>query len=101
MWPWGAYLGDEGVASGVRMKVSSWQRHSPNAMPPAAKGTGMYINSQMAKVEALKAGTTGLAEMAATLGYTDQAHFTHDFRTMTGMTPGEFLRDQPVARPPG
>ncbi len=56
VWPWGAYLGDEGTARGVRMKVSSWQRHSPNAMPPAAKGTGMYINSQMAKVEALKAG---------------------------------------------
>ena len=56
VWPWGAYLGDEGVAHGVRMKVSSWQRHSPNAMPPAAKGTGMYINSQMAKIEALKAG---------------------------------------------
>jgi len=56
VWPWGAYLGDEGLAHGVRMKVSSWQRHSPNAMPPAAKGTGMYINSQMAKIEALKAG---------------------------------------------
>jgi len=56
VWPWGAYLGDEGTANGVRMKVSSWQRHSPNAMPPAAKGTGMYINSQMAKVEALKSG---------------------------------------------
>jgi branched-chain amino acid aminotransferase len=38
------------------MKVSSWQRHHPNALPPAAKGTGMYINSSMAKVEALKAG---------------------------------------------
>jgi branched-chain amino acid aminotransferase len=38
------------------MKISSWQRHDPNAMPPAAKGTGMYINSSMAKVEALKAG---------------------------------------------
>jgi len=56
VWPWGAYLGDEGVANGVRMKVSSWQRHSPNAMPPAAKGTGMYINSSMAKIEALKSG---------------------------------------------
>jgi branched-chain amino acid aminotransferase len=56
VWPWGAYLGDDGVANGVKMKVSSWQRHSPNAMPPAAKGTGMYINSQMAKVEALKSG---------------------------------------------
>jgi branched-chain amino acid aminotransferase len=56
VWPWGAYLGDEGIQKGVRMKVSSWQRHSPNALPPAAKGTGMYINSSMAKVEALKGG---------------------------------------------
>jgi branched-chain amino acid aminotransferase len=56
VWPWGAYLGDEGMQHGVRVKVSSWQRHSPNAMPPAAKGTGMYINSQMAKIEALKSG---------------------------------------------
>ena len=56
VWPWGAYLGDEGIANGVRMKISSWQRHGPNAMPPAAKGTGMYLNSSMAKVEALKAG---------------------------------------------
>src|SRR2546421_1555336 len=56
VWPWGTYLGDEGIKKGVRMKISSWQRHDPNAMPPAAKGTGMYINSSMAKVEALKAG---------------------------------------------
>jgi branched-chain amino acid aminotransferase len=56
VWPWGAYLGDEGIANGVRMKISSWQRHDPNAMPPAAKGTGMYINSSLAKMEALKAG---------------------------------------------
>jgi branched-chain amino acid aminotransferase len=56
VWPWGSYLGDEGIANGVRMKISSWQRHDPNAMPPAAKGTGMYINSSMAKVEALKGG---------------------------------------------
>ncbi|HWG75133.1 MAG TPA: branched-chain amino acid transaminase [Acidimicrobiales bacterium] len=56
VWPWGSYLGDEGIRHGVRTKISSWQRHAPNAMPPAAKGTGMYINSSMAKVEALKAG---------------------------------------------
>ncbi|HEX4862697.1 MAG TPA: branched-chain amino acid transaminase [Acidimicrobiales bacterium] len=56
VWPWAAYLGDDGIANGVRMKISSWQRHDPNAMPPAAKGTGMYLNSSMAKVEALKAG---------------------------------------------
>jgi branched-chain amino acid aminotransferase len=55
-WPWGTYLGDEGVANGVSMKISSWQRHDPNAVPTAAKGTGMYVNSSLAKVEALKAG---------------------------------------------
>ena len=41
-WPWGTYLGDEGVANGIRLKVSSWQRHDPNAVPTAAKATGMY-----------------------------------------------------------
>ena len=56
VWPWGTYLGDEGLRHGVRTKISSWQRHDPNAVPPGAKGTGMYINSSMAKVEALKAG---------------------------------------------
>ena len=55
-WPWGSYLGDDGIQHGVRMMVSSWQRHDPNAMPPAAKGCGHYINSQMAKIQAVKAG---------------------------------------------
>jgi branched-chain amino acid aminotransferase len=56
VWPWGSYLGDEGVKNGVRMKVSSWRRIDPNVNPVAAKGTGIYVNSQLAKVEALKAG---------------------------------------------
>jgi branched-chain amino acid aminotransferase len=56
VWPWGTYLGDEGLRRGVRMKISTWQRHDPNAVPVAAKGTGMYVNSSLAKVEALKAG---------------------------------------------
>jgi len=55
-WAWGTYLGDDGVANGIRLKVSSWQRHDPNAVPTAAKSTGMYVNSSLAKVEALKAG---------------------------------------------
>ena len=55
-WPWGTYLGEKGIVDGVRLKVSSWQRHDPNAVPTAAKGTGMYVNSSLAKVEALKAG---------------------------------------------
>jgi branched-chain amino acid aminotransferase len=55
-WPWGAYLGEEAMRKGVRMKISSWVRHDHNIMPPAAKTTGNYANSSLAKVEALKAG---------------------------------------------
>ena len=55
-WPWGAYLGDDAVTKGVRMKISSWTRHDHNTMPPLAKTTGNYVNSSLAKVEALKAG---------------------------------------------
>ena len=55
-WPWGAYLGDDSVEKGVRMKISSWTRHDHNTMPPAAKTVGNYVNSSLAKVEALKAG---------------------------------------------
>jgi branched-chain amino acid aminotransferase len=55
-WPWGAYLGDDAVTKGVRMKISTWLRHDHNSMPPAAKTTGNYVNSSLAKVEALKAG---------------------------------------------
>ena len=55
-WPWGAYLGDDAVDKGVRMKISSWTRHDHNTMPPAAKTVGNYVNSSLAKVEALKAG---------------------------------------------
>lgn len=56
VWPWGTYLGDDGVKHGVRVKVSSWRRIDPNVNPSAAKGTGIYINSSLAKIEALKAG---------------------------------------------
>jgi branched-chain amino acid aminotransferase len=55
-WPWGAYLGPDAVDKGVRMKISSWTRHDHNTMPPAAKTVGNYVNSSLAKVEALKAG---------------------------------------------
>ena len=55
-WPWGAYLGDDAVTKGVRLKTSSWTRHDHNTMPPASKTTGNYVNSSLAKVEALRAG---------------------------------------------
>lgn len=55
-WKWGTYLGEEGLTRGIKLKISSWIRHSPNTLPPAAKGTGMYMNSSLAKMEAVKAG---------------------------------------------
>jgi branched-chain amino acid aminotransferase len=56
VWPWGTYLGAEGLEHGVRMKISTWRRMDPNINPVAAKGTGIYINSSLAKVEAIHGG---------------------------------------------
>ena len=56
VWPWGTYLGDEGIQHGIRAKISSFRRFGPKSVPPAAKATGQYINSSLAKVEAVKAG---------------------------------------------
>jgi branched-chain amino acid aminotransferase len=55
-WEWGSYLGEDGVRNGVRAKVSSWRRISPNSLIPHAKASGQYLNSVLAKVESLKAG---------------------------------------------
>jgi branched-chain amino acid aminotransferase len=56
VWEWGAYLGDEGKAKGVRAKVSSWRRLGPDAFIPQAKASGQYLNSILAKIEVHKAG---------------------------------------------
>jgi branched-chain amino acid aminotransferase len=56
VWPWGAYLGEEAIEHGVRIKIASWRRNGQNSLPSAAKATGQYINSVLAKVESLKAG---------------------------------------------
>ena len=55
-WPWGAYLGDEGLKNGIRVKVSSWQRVGPNTIPHASKATGIYLNSMLAVSEANRSG---------------------------------------------
>jgi branched-chain amino acid aminotransferase len=56
VWPWGTYLGEHALTNGVRMTVSSWRRHDPNIIPPQAKVTGAYVNSVLAKMEALDKG---------------------------------------------
>jgi branched-chain amino acid aminotransferase len=55
-WEWGTYLGEEGQRNGVRAKVSSWRRISPDSLIPHAKASGQYLNSVLAKVESTKAG---------------------------------------------
>ncbi len=56
VWEWGLYLGAEGKRDGIRGKISSWRRISPNALMPHAKAGGQYLNSILAKVEAHNAG---------------------------------------------
>ena len=55
-WPWGAYLGEEGLKKGISAKISSWQRIGPNVIPHVAKATGVYLNSMLAVTEANRAG---------------------------------------------
>ncbi len=56
VWPWGSYLGEEAKSQGCRAATSSWQHINQNSIPPTGKGTGQYMNSSLAKVQALKAG---------------------------------------------
>ena len=56
VWTWGAYLGEEGKRVGVRAKIASWRRIPDDSLIPAAKASGQYLNSVLAKVEATKAG---------------------------------------------
>jgi branched-chain amino acid aminotransferase len=56
VWPWGAYLGAEGLKKGIRVKVSSFVRGHPNSYMFRAKVCGYYVNSQLAKREAIACG---------------------------------------------
>ncbi|MCP9488426.1 MAG: branched-chain amino acid transaminase [Solirubrobacteraceae bacterium MAG38_C4-C5] len=55
-WEWGAYLGEAGKRDGIRAKVSSWRRISPDSLIPASKASGQYLNSVLAKIESQKSG---------------------------------------------
>jgi len=55
-WPWGAYLGDEGLEKGIRIKVSSFTKNQVNSTMARAKISGAYVNSQIAKKEAIACG---------------------------------------------
>ena len=55
-WEWGAYLGEEGLEKGIRVKISSFARNSVKSSMGKAKSSANYLNSQMAKYEAIEAG---------------------------------------------
>ena len=73
VWPWGAYLGAEGLERGIRAKVSSYSRHHPNVTMTKSKTCGDYVNSILAKREVTRLGydeaimldTTGLVSEAS------------------------------------
>ncbi len=71
-WPWGAYLGDDGLALGIRSKISSFTRHNVNAGMTKAKICGNYVNSILAKREVIAAGYDE-AILLDTEGYVSEA----------------------------
>jgi len=56
VWPWGAYLGEEGIKKGIRLKIASFMRHHVNAIMTKTKTCGNYVNSILAKREAISSG---------------------------------------------
>ncbi len=61
-WSWGAYLGEEALAQGIDVRVSSWTRMAPNTFPALVKATANYLNSQLIRMEANIDGyTEGIA----------------------------------------
>ncbi len=56
VWPWGAYLGEEGIQNGIRAKISSFARHHINVTMTKSKTCGDYVNSLLAKREAVSCG---------------------------------------------
>lgn len=71
-WPWGAYLGEDGLRNGIRARVSSFVRNHHNAVLPKGKICGHYVNSIMAKREAMRDGYQE-AIMLDTEGYVSEA----------------------------
>jgi branched-chain amino acid aminotransferase len=72
VWPWGAYLGEEALEKGIRVRTSSFTRHHVNVMMTKAKVCGNYVNSVLAKREALADGYNE-ALMLDTEGYVAEA----------------------------
>ena len=89
VWPWGTYLGEKALEEGVEVQTSSWSRHHPNIFPSKAKATGNYLNSVMAKMEAVENG------------YAESIMLNPDGYVAEGTGENLFLvRDEEIITPP-
>lgn len=84
VWSWGAYLGDEGLKNGIRIKTSSYMRHHVNVMMTKAKICGNYVNSVLAKKEAVQNGFDE-ALMLDTHGFVSEASGENVFIVRKGV----------------
>jgi branched-chain amino acid aminotransferase len=84
VWPWGKYLGEEGMERGIRAKVSTFTRHFVNAKMTKGKTCGDYVNSILAKREALLDGYDE-AIMLDTQGLVSEASGENLFAVRDGM----------------
>jgi branched-chain amino acid aminotransferase len=85
-WSWGAYLGEEALEKGIRVKTSSFTRHHVNVMMTKAKICGNYVNSVLAKREVVKMGYDE-ALMLDTEGYVSEASGENIFMVKDGIRP--------------
>jgi branched-chain amino acid aminotransferase len=83
-WSWGAYLGEEGIRKGIRAKVSSFCRHHVNSAMTKGKINGYYVNSVLAKWEAVKGGYDE-AVLLDTEGYVAEASGENIFIVRNGI----------------
>ena len=83
-WPWETYLGHDGVKNGIRAKVSSFARHHVNIMLTKAKTVGNYVNSILAKREAVLAGYEETIMLDAQ-GYVSEASGENVFVVRNGI----------------
>lgn len=83
-WPWGAYLGEEALEKGIRVKTSSFTRHHVNVMMTKAKVSGNYVNSVLAKMEAVQDGYHE-ALMLDAQGYVSEASGENIFIVRKGV----------------
>jgi branched-chain amino acid aminotransferase len=84
VWPWGAYLGDTGLTEGIRVKTSSFIRNHVNANMTRGKVSGYYVNSQLAKKEAILCGYDE-AVLLDTEGYVSEGSGENVFIVRNGL----------------